>query len=53
MAQMKEQIKALKIKPRDEKIANVFDAEFKTLIIMMLTELLEHGHKLDEKLRLC
>ena len=51
---MKEQIKPPeKIQLSNEEIANLSDAQFKTLIIMMLTELLEHGHKLDEKLRLC
>ena len=32
MAQMKEQIKALKIEVSDEEIANISDAEFKTLV---------------------
>ena len=50
MAQMKEQIKALeKIQLSDEKIANLSDAQFKTLVIRKLTELVEFGHKLDEK----
>ena len=54
VAQMKEQIKAPeKIQLSNEDIGNISDTQFKTLIIMMLTELLEHGHKLDEKLRLC
>ena len=47
---MKEQIKAPeKIKLSDEQIANLSDAQFKTLVIRMLTELVEFGHKLDEK----
>ena len=33
----------------DEEIANLSDAQFKTLLIRMLTELVEYGHKLDEK----
>ena len=50
MAQMKEQIKAPeKIQLNNEEIANLSDAQFKTLIIKMLTELIEFGHKLDEK----
>ena len=54
MAQMKEQIKAPeKIQLSDEEIANLSDAQFKTLVIRMLTELVEFGHKLDEKWRLC
>ena len=32
-----------------EQIANLSDAQFKTLVIKMLTELVEFGHKLDEK----
>ena len=40
MAQMKEQIKAPeKMQLRDEEIANLSDAQFKTLVIKMLTEL--------------
>ena len=42
---MKEQIKALKIEIRNEEIANLSDAEFKTLVIRMLTEMVEYGHK--------
>ena len=52
MAHMKEQIKAPeKIQLRDEEIANLSDAQFKTLVIRKLTELVEFGHKLDEKMR--
>ena len=46
---MKEQIKAPKIELSDEDIANLPDAEFKTLLIRMLTELVEHGHKIEEE----
>ena len=47
---MKEHIKApQKIQLSDAEIANLSDAEFKTLVIRMLTELVEFGHKLDEK----
>ena len=50
---MKEQIKASeKIQLSEEEIANLSDAQFKTLVIRMLTELVEYGPKLDEKLRL-
>ena len=50
MAQIKEQIKAPeKIQLSNEKIANLSDAQFKTLLIRKLTELVEFGHKLDEK----
>ena len=30
-------------------IANLSDAEFKTLVIRMLTEMVEYGHKIDKK----
>ena len=45
MAQMKEQIKTPKIEPSDEDIANLLDAEFKTLVIRMLTEMVGYGCK--------
>ena len=50
MAQIKEQIKAPeKIQLSDEEIANLSDAQFNTLVIRMLTELVKFGHKLGEK----
>ena len=50
MAQMKEQIKAPeKIQLSDEEIANLSDAQFKTLVIRKFTELAEFGCKLEEK----
>ena len=51
MAQMKEQIKAPKIELSDEEIANLSDAQFKTLAIRMLTELVEYGCKIEEKVK--
>ena len=46
---MKEQIKAPeKIQLSNEEIANLSDAEFKTLVIRMLTEMVEYGHKIEE-----
>ena len=49
---MKEQIKAPeKIQPSNKEIANLSDAQFKTLVIRMLTELVEFGCKLDEKMK--
>ena len=52
MAQMKEQIKAPeKIQLSDEEIANMSDAEFKTLVFRMLTEMVEYGHKIEEKVK--
>ena len=46
---MKEQIKAPKIQLSDEEIANLSDAEFKTLVIRMLTEMVEYGCKIRGK----
>ena len=51
MAQMKEQIKTPKKPLSDEEIANLSDAQFKTLVIRILTELVEFGHKLDAKMK--
>ena len=48
---MNEQIKAAekKIQLSAEEIANTSDAEFKTLVIRMLTEMVECGHKIEEE----
>ena len=52
MAQMKEQIKAPeRIQLSNEEIANLSDAEFKTLVIRRLTELVEYGGKTREKVK--
>ena len=52
MAQMKEQIKAPEIIHLiNEEIANLSNAQFKTLVIRMLTELVEFGRILDEKMK--
>ena len=49
---MKEQIKTPeKIQLSDEEIANLSDAEFKTLLIRMLTEMAEYGRKIEEKVK--
>ena len=48
---MKEQIKAPKIELSLEDIANLSHAEFKTLVIRMLTELVENGHKMEDKVK--
>ena len=40
-----------KIQLSDEEIANLPDAQFKTLVIKKLTELVEFGQKLDEKMK--
>ena len=52
MAEVKEQIKAPEIiQLSNEEIANLSDVQFKTLVIRMLTELVEFGHKWDEKMK--
>ena len=51
MAQMKERIKAPKIKLSDEEIANLSDAEFKTLVIKMLTEMVVYGCKEEKEMK--
>ena len=52
MAQVKEQIKAPeKIKLSNEEIANLSDAQFKTLVIRMLIEMAEYGCKIEEKVK--
>ena len=52
MAQMKEQIKAPeKIQPSNKEIANLSDAEFKTLVIRILTEMVEYGSKIEGKVK--
>ena len=49
---MKEQIKAPeKIQLSNKEIANLSDAQFKTLVIRMLTQLVEFGCKLDENMK--
>ena len=49
---MKEQFKAPeKIQLSDKEIANLSAAESKTLVIRMLTELIEYGRKLEEKMK--
>ena len=49
---MKEQIKAPQIiQLSSEQRANLSDAQFKTLVIRMLTEMVEYGCKLDEEMK--
>ena len=49
---MTEQIKASELIQRsNDKITNLSDAQFKTLVIRMLTESVGYGHKLDEKMK--
>ena len=48
---MKEQIKTPKIELSNEERANLSEAEFKTLVISMLTELVEYAHKMKERVK--
>ena len=49
---MKEQIKAPgKIQLSNEEMVNLSDAQFKTLVIRKLTELIELGHKMKEQMK--
>ena len=45
---MKEHIKKPEKELNNEEINNTSDAEFKTLVIRMLTEIVEYGHKIEE-----
>ena len=45
MAQVKEQIKTLEEELRDKETANLSDAQFKILVIRMLTEMVQYGPK--------
>ena len=51
MAQIKEQSKASERELSDEEIANLSDGEFKALVIKMLTEVIEFGWKMKEKMK--
>ena len=46
---MKEQIKSPKTELSNEEVANPSNAEFKTLVTRMLTEMVEYGRKIEEK----
>ena len=48
---MKEQSKTSEIEPSNKKIANLYDGEFKALVIKMLTELIELGQKMKEQMK--
>ena len=48
---MKAQIKTPKTELRDEETANLSDAELKTLVTRMLTEMVEYGHRRAEKVK--
>ena len=48
---MKEQITAPKTELSDEEITNISDEEFKTLVIRMLTEMVEYDYKIERKVK--
>ena len=48
---MKEQSKTPERELSEEEIANLSDGEFKALVIKMLTELIELGHKMKEQMK--
>ena len=48
---MKEQSKTSERELSDKEIANLADREFKALVIKMLTELIELGHKMKERVK--
>ena len=51
MAQMKEEIKTPEKELSEEEIANISGAEFKTLVIRMLIEMVEYVRKIEEKVK--
>ena len=46
---MREQVKTPEKELSDEEIVNLSDAEVKTLVIRMLTEIIEYGHKIKSR----
>ena len=48
MAQMKEQNKIPEKEPNEMEITSLSDAEFETLVIRMLKELIEYGNNIKE-----
>ena len=51
MAQMKEQNKTPEKELNETKIANLSDAEFKTLVIRMLRKLIEYSRNIREEIK--
>ena len=51
MAQMKEQNKTAEKELNNKEIDNQSDAEFTTLVTRMLTEMVEYGRKMEEKVK--
>ena len=48
---MKGQIKIPEAELSNKEIANLSDAQFKTLVIRILTEMTEYGHKVKEEVK--
>ena len=48
---MKEQIKTAEKELSNKEIDNLSDAEFKTLVIKILKEVVEYGHKIEKKVK--
>ena len=48
---MKKHSKTSKRELSNEEIANLSDAQFKTLVIGTLTEMVEYGHKINEEMK--
>ena len=51
VAQIKEQIKTPERELSEEEIDSLSDAEFKTLVIRMLTLMVEYGCKIEEEVK--
>ena len=51
MAQRKEHIKTPEKDLSNEEIANLSDAEFKAVVIRMLTEMIEYSFKIKKKVK--
>ena len=51
VVQMKEQIEIPEKELSNKEMAKLSDAEFKTLVIRMLTEMVKYGHKIEEKVK--
>ena len=51
MALIKEQIKTPEKQLSNEEIANLSDAEFKTLVIRILTKMVEYGRKIEGQMK--
>ena len=51
MAHMKKKMKTPEKELSDEEIVNLVDAQFKILVIRLLTEMVEYGHKIKEEVK--